>query len=314
MSNSSKGRAWLIGGTNVIILLLVVLVARSYAPDRSLSELRPSFTYPDSKFAKIQGLETHYRITGQGPTLLLLHGTASSLHTWEAWTRLLKNDFRIVSLDLPAFGLTGPNTNGIYDYAYYASFLEAFVQSQHLDSFYLAGNSLGGAIALQYTHQFPNRVRKLVLLDPSGYPKEDRPDPLAFRLARRDLTAAFLRNFTPKSLFKKSLLDVYANDKLVTPALIERYYGLYLRTGNRQAFIDRVRNAAVLNLNILPQINCPTLVQWGEEDAWIPVSHGPKFVQDLPNAELIVYPGVGHVPMEEYPEKSAQDAKTFILK
>ncbi|MEO1712773.1 MAG: alpha/beta hydrolase, partial [Bacteroidota bacterium] len=203
MSLRTKLRGVLITALSVILLLLVVFLGRSYAPDRSLDELIPEYTYPDSKFVDIQGLKTHYRITGEGPNLLLLHGTASSLHTWEVWTERLKDDFRVISLDLPAFGLTGPNTDGIYDYAFYANFLEEFVQSQHLDSFYLAGNSLGGAIALQYTSQFPSKVRKLILLDPAGYPKEDRPDPLAFRLARRDLTAAFLRNFTPKSLFKK---------------------------------------------------------------------------------------------------------------
>ncbi len=140
MNQKTKRLGGLIATFNVILLLVVVMIGRAYAPDRSLDELIPEYTYSDSKFVDVQGLKTHYRITGEGPNLLLLHGTASSLHTWEVWTERLKNDFRIISLDLPAFGLTGPNLDGVYDYAFYANFLEDFVQSQQLDSFYLAGN------------------------------------------------------------------------------------------------------------------------------------------------------------------------------
>lgn len=296
----------------LMLLLLAGWLVSAYAPDLPLTTLEETYRYPESAWVEVMDMKVHYRIVGEGPNLLLLHGTASSLHTWEGWTERLQDRFRLISLDLPGFGLTGPHPGRIYDYSFYVRFLEAFTDQLQLDQFSIAGNSLGGAIALQYTAQYPAKVANLILVDPSVYHKEG-PPPLAFRLAQNRLTAAFLRNFTPKGLFKKSLQEVYGNEALVTEELIQRYYGLYRRAGNRQAFIDRSGRKNPFNLEVLPKIPCPTLIQWGALDAWIPVEHGARLAKDLSNARLVVYPNLGHVLMEEAPEVTGQDAKEFLL-
>ena len=302
-------------GFAFVLLLLVVAgsLAMNYAPDKSVAELKEKWAYDNSQFIEVDGLETHYRINGNGPPLVLVHGTAASLHTWEKWTDILQEDFKVISLDIPAFGLTGPNKTGEYTLDFYAEFIAHFLDKIGVDNCSMAGNSLGGGIAWNFAANYPDRIDNLILIDASGYPMEREPT-LAFKLAKNDLTSKLLLKFTPKSLFKKSLKEVYYNDDLISDKLIERYYDLYLRPGNRQAFVDRVRKHGAAHPEKIKNIQTPTLILWGKNDDWIKLDMAKLFEKDLPNAQLIVYDKVGHIPMEEIPEKTAMDTRTFLLK
>lgn len=301
-----------------IALLLLLLIGGAilfnYHPDISLDRLKDKYTYPDSRFVAVGGMDVHYRISGHGPALVLLHGTGASLHTWEGWTTELQNDFTIVSLDLPAFGLTGPFPDRNYQIRHYSEFLDAFTTAIDLDSFALGGNSLGGLIAWRFTLDYSQKVKQLILLDAAGIPRQEEGEsPLAFRLAKKPLVAAIMQKVTPKSLFKKSLHEVYGDSEKVTPALLQRYFELFRRPGNRQAYVDRINQAdKITDPDRLREIQQPTLILWGETDAWIPLANARAFQERLPNDTLIIYPGVGHLPMEEIPLQTAGDVRDFL--
>ncbi len=298
----------------LLLLALTIILLAYYSPDKSLEELQQKWAYDNSKFIEIDGMPVHYRINGQGTPLVLIHGTAASVHTWEVWTEVLEKDFKVVSLDMPAFGLTGPNGDGVYSLEFYAQFLDKFLNQIGIDSLHIAGNSLGGAIAWRYTTLHPEKVKKMVLIDASGYPSNKEGDqPLAFKLAKSDFWSKMLLNFTPKSLFRTSIEEVYYNDDLVNDELIDRYYDLYLRPGNRQAFIDRVNNTALTDPELIKNITVPTLILWVREDEWIPVYNAYKFEEDILGSKLIVYDSAGHVPMEEIPVRTAEDCRAFLL-
>jgi pimeloyl-ACP methyl ester carboxylesterase len=123
-----------------------------------------------------------------------------------------------------------------------------------------------------------------------------------------------VRYVTPRFFFKKNLTQVYADPEKITEDLITRYYELARREGNRQAFIERAKVNSKSNYEQLSKIKNPTLIQWGRQDTWIPLNSGQRFAKDLPNNELIIYENAGHVPMEEIPEKTAEDALTFLKK
>ncbi|MEM8548723.1 MAG: alpha/beta hydrolase, partial [Pseudomonadota bacterium] len=158
----------------------------------------------------------------------------------------------------------------------------------------------------------PEQVNAVVLLDPSGFPVEGKSLPLAFRLARTPLVNQTLSLFTPRRLFQTSLEEVYADDSLVTPALVDRYWELTLHAGNRQAFVDRANQQEDQPTHLLRTIAAPVLVLWGAEDTWIPVEHAQKFSAMLPNATTLIYPDLGHVPMEEAPLRTAEDVRRFL--
>jgi len=301
-----KGIAW------GLVLAVIALCIGFYVPSRPLDSLKEDYTYSDSQFMEVEGMDVHYRRTGSGPALLLLHGTGASLHTWEGWTHVLADSFTVISLDLPAFGLTGPHPDRDYSITAYVDFLEAFAKKLPLDSFYLAGNSLGGLIAWSYTTAHPERVEKLILVDPSGMPNETET-PLGIKLAETPVVGQILRYITPKPLFAESLREVYGDPEAVSEDVIDRYFQLFRRPGNRQAFIDRARTDHRVPTKSMANISVPTLILWGERDNWIPVEHAQLFQGLIPDSEVITYPDLGHVPMEEAPEVTAKDVQAFLI-
>lgn len=298
----------------LLLLLIGGAILFNYHPDISIDRLKEKYSYPDSRFVQVDGMDVHYRLSGQGPALVLLHGTGASLHTWEVWTAELQNDFTIVSLDLPAFGLTGPFPDRDYQIRHYTEFLDAFTTAIELDSFALGGNSLGGLIAWRFALDYPQKVEQLILLDAAGIPRQQEGEsPLAFRLAKKPIVAAIMQKVTPKALFKKSLYEVYGDPEKVTPTLLQRYFELFRRPGNRQAYVDRINQEdTITDPDRLKEIQQPTLILWGETDAWIPVANATVFQDRLPNDTLIIYPEVGHLPMEEIPVQTAKDVREFL--
>ncbi|GAA4271486.1 alpha/beta hydrolase [Aquimarina gracilis] len=297
---------------SILILLSVVLFSLIHW-DIPVQDLKVKYTNTSSKFMDIDGIQVHYRDEGKGMPLVLIHGTGASLHTWDNWTEILKSNHRVIRMDLPAFGLTGPHPKKNYSINSYTNFLTKFFSKLQIDSLYLAGNSLGGNIAWNYAADHQNNVKKLILIDPSGYPTGKKPS-FIFRIAKTPILNSIVRYITPKSIIRKNLKQVYFDDQKVTEELVDRYHELALREGNRQAFIDRVKTSFKNNTKKLKTLYVETLVLWGAEDQWIPVHLGDNFVQDIPSSNLVVVPNTGHVPMEESPKESIKPVIDFLKK
>jgi len=290
--------------------LLVIVSLYSFQPEVSVDELKITYGTAPSQFLKMDGMDIHYRIEGQGHPLVLIHGTGSSLHTWDEWVEILKVNFMVIRLDMPGFGLTGPHPEKKYSLKDYSALLNQFLNELKIDSIYIAGNSLGGSIAWTYTLDNPARVKKLILIDAAGFPKADIPE--IFKLAQDPLWAPVLRWITPKFLIANNLREVYHDDSKVNKDLINRYHKMALRAGNRGAFIDRANLTFSDQTDQIQKISSPTLIQWGKYDNWIPIEDGKKFNELISGSKLIIYEA-GHVPMEEIPQQTALDAFNFLI-
>lgn len=312
MRTLSRGRRWLLAILAFAVGAPVLLLVLASTRDVPLAELLPRYATGASKFLDVDGLSVHYRDEGHGPPLVLLHGTGASLQTWDGWTAALATQHRIVRMDLPGFGLTGPSPAGDYSIPAFVAFLESFRKAVHLERFALAGNSLGGQIAWSYAVSYPERVTDLVLVDSAGYPIL-RPA-LVFRLARIPLLSTLLARADPGPMVRRTLKAAYGDPRKVTPELIERYRLLALRQGNRAAFVERARVSQVDRSADISRVRVRTLVLWGRDDRLIPVTDATRFDEAISGADLIVYDGVGHVPMEEIPERSAADVEAFLNK
>ena len=299
-----------------LIILLIVLIKGAIYSDISVEELKKEYTNEHSKFIEINEMQVHFRDEGEGFPIVLVHGTASSLHTWDAWTNELKKTNRVIRMDLPAFGITGPNKNADYSIESYTTFLHSFVKKLNLEKFHLAGNSLGGNIAWNYAAEHPAKVEKLILVDASGLPTNKEP-PAIFKMAKTPVLRSLFLYVTPKMLITKNIKEVYADDDKVTDELVTRYHKMALRAGNRQAFIDRAKTDfkldAKINTDRLKSIQTPTLLIWGAKDLWIPLDNGKRMNRILVNSKLEVLENSGHVPMEENPKESLELLKNFLF-
>ena len=259
----------------------------------------------------IDGLMVHYRDEGKGFPLLLVHGTFSSLHTFDAWTRVLKEHFRVIRLDLPGFGLTGPTPNGEYHMSYYLDVFVQFLKNLKIDKCHVAGSSLGGWLAWELYLVHPELIKKLILIGAAGYFLDQRL-PLPFLMAQTPFLNKFVKHVLPKGLVHRFLKEVYGDPNKVTDDLVTRYFDLVMAKGNREAFISLVNTKYEIHADRVKEIKCPTLILWGKEDKWVTPQNADAFHEDIKNSKLIVYEGVGHIPMEEIPVQTASDTIAFL--
>jgi pimeloyl-ACP methyl ester carboxylesterase len=277
----------------------------------NLEELLDKYADQHSKFLDLNGHKIHYRDEGKGDVLLLIHGTFSSLHTYDEWTDILKHQFRIVRLDIPGFGLTGPSPHNKYNIDVFCDFFKQFLDALKINKCHIAGNSLGGWLSWEFAIKYPEYLNKLILIDSAGY-INDRNFPLPFIIAQTPVLRNVF-NYVPKPVIRRFIRQVFFDQTKVTDALVDRYYDMFHRDGNKEAFVKIANCYYEQNTHNLHHINNPVLVLWGNKDAWLSVEHASKFEKDLPNCRKIIYENVGHVPMEEIPLQSAMDVQDFLV-
>ena len=297
----------------LLLLVLFILCER----DRPVKELIPIYANSSSQFMSILGMQVHYRDQGvqsDSVPLILLHGMSSSLNTWDSVVFYLANHRRVISLDLPGFGLSGPSPENMYNFDYYNKFIDSFTRRLQLTKFTLVGNSMGGSIAWNYALFNPAVVDKLVLIDAVGYPKRGESGSLGFKIASTPVINNILLFATPKALVRKSLETIYFDQSRVTDAQVDRFHDMAIREGNRAAALLIFKGSFGTSKfkGKIKEIKTPTLVLWGEKDNLISVENAYQFNQDIKGSKLEVYPNVGHVPMEEIPEQVAKSILDFI--
>lgn len=267
-----------------------------------------------SRFVEIEGTRVHYRDQGnsKGHPLVLIHGIISSLHTWDGWVDELKGEYRIIRFDLPGFGLSGPLANESYSRENYVHFLDAFFKKLNIVKPHIVGNSLGGFVAWNYAATYPDKVNKLILLDPAGYPFDP---PWIVEMATLPAVGQATQLISPRFIAKWTLEDIYGKDYRPSEETVDRYYEIFLKEGNRQmcakVFLDLLKYRHYEPKEIAT-IKNPTFIMWGADDKFIPVAQHLLWAKDLPQAKIKIYQGFGHIPMEENPKLTALDAKKFL--
>jgi pimeloyl-ACP methyl ester carboxylesterase len=307
----------ILGAVGAALALLVAgYVALNWAPDRTVEELRARWAAPPSEFIELNGLRVHVRDEGRRDDpvpIVLLHGTSDSLHTWSGWVRALEQDRRVIRVDMPGFGLTGPTPDGDYSIEAYTRFAIAVLDHYGLDHSVLGGNSFGGWVAWETALAAPGRVDALVLVDAAGYAFESRSVPIGFRVAKIPVLNRLVDSVLPRSLVESSVRSVYGDPSRVTPELVDRYYELTLREGNRAALVQRFSQAPLgLNESRIREVRVPTLILWGGRDGLIPVEYGGLFNRDIAGSQLVVFDDLGHVPQEEDPARTVAAVRSFL--
>lgn len=253
----------------------------------------------------------HVRVEGKGPVVVLLHGAFASLHTWNDWTSQLKKKYKVVRIDLPGFGLTGPNIKNDYSISSHVHYLKGVLDQLKIKKAHLVGSSLGGWIAWEFALTYPKVAQRLGLIGSAGFlSRRNVPEP--FKLAVIPFAGAMVQYIVTKERVQHFVSQVFSDQSKIKPAMLDRYYDLFACDGNPEAFVHLVNQRFKDNTSHLKDIKNKTLVMWGEDDQWLPLNNAHRFVINMPQAELVTYEGVGHIPMEEIPRKSCKDMMRFL--
>ena len=169
---------------------------------------------------------------------------------------------------------------------------------------------MGGKFAWQFAARYPNQVAKLVLISPDGYAS---PGIEYGKKTEVPAIAELYRYFFSKIFLAMNLEPAYANPKTLNDALVNRYYDLMLAPGVRGAILARMQQTVLQDpVPSLSGIQAPTLLIWGEKDAFIPIANSNNYLKVMPNAKRVSLPNIGHLPQEEQPTIGLAALKEFL--
>jgi len=296
-------------------LLTAAIVATgiwAWTPDRSRGDLEKKYSNTSTRYVEVAGTSIRVRDTGdaRAPAVILLHGFGSSLETWEPWAQALSNRYRVVRFDLPGSGLSEPDRSGDYSDVRTLALIRLLMDQLGIEKAAFIGNSIGGRIAWRFAAAFPSRVSKLVLISPDGFasPGFDYGKP-----PQVPAVLNLMKYFLPRSLMRSNLAAAYGDPSRLKPAVVERYYDLLLAPGSRAAMISRMQQIVLEDpIPLLRQIEIPTLLLWGRKDRLIPFANSADYLRALPNATLVDFPELGHVPQEESPDEALKPLERFL--
>ncbi|OLP16693.1 alpha/beta hydrolase [Leptolyngbya sp. 'hensonii'] len=259
-----------------------------------------------------QGHQIHYTVMGTGRPLLLLHGFGASIGHWRHNIPVLAaGGYRVYAIDLLGFG-SSDKPAVVYSLDLWQELVRDFCVEQALGPTVFVGNSIGGLLSLLLLAQHPELSAGAVLLNPAGG-LNHRPDEL--NLPLRLVMGVFTRLvssplFGPwifdqvrqKSRIRKTLRQVYRNTEAITDELVELLYAPSCDPGAQQVFASILTApAGPAPVDLLPLVQHPLLVLWGEADPWTPIQGAAVYRQN-PQVEIVPIPQTGHCPHDERPD------------
>ncbi len=303
-------------------IVAVVLIGGYLAlrrPDVSFATLEVKYADETSKYVALSdGVRLHYRDRGNsaGKTLLFIHGQGASSESWHAWSRELTAEFRVISIDLPGHGLTRAPESYEPSMTKLAALVDEFAVAISLDRFAIVGHSMGGHVAWTYAHAYPSRANALVLIASGGLRPPGSGGSLSVMASMMSVLKPVLADLDPLIGLRMSMKASLGNEA-VSDAALNRAAEIACAPGHREIalaiHLSRTKEADVMqDERKLAGIKVPTLILWGQQDAVAPSLYADRFARLIPNAEIVTYPGVGHVPQIEVGARSAADLRTFL--
>jgi pimeloyl-ACP methyl ester carboxylesterase len=299
-------------GVIALIGVLLIIGAVIYR-DTPVAEVEAKWATPPSQFVEIDGVRMHYRDEGAGPVVVLLHANYSSLFMWEPWVVALRERYRVIRLDLPAHGLTGPEPSGNYTLERIQQLFEKFVDEKGLERFTVVGTSIGGTVAMRYTADHPERIERLVLISPGSLEPRVRGRTTPANVPK---AADLLGYILPKSFTRFMLTNDYGDPERVTDAVVDEWYEMWMREGNRLAMLNLLRQYVSGGVeDKIRAVSVPVLLIWGEKNKRVPLAlayETKDLLVNSPEVRLEVLPGIGHMLVQEAPEASSQLIRRYL--
>jgi pimeloyl-ACP methyl ester carboxylesterase len=260
-----------------------------------------------SKSAIVDGFDIPYLDGGKGEVLLLIHGFGGDKDNFTRIARLLTPHYRVLIPDLPGFGEASRNLQASYGMADQVGRIHSFLTQLGITSCHMGGNSMGGFIAAQFVVPYGHMVKSLWLLDPAGT-AASHGSPLMReyeKTGRNPLLVKHVDDFNGTiraTTHKAPFLPGFARVALGRRAVAD--FDLHTN------IMRQLSESPLLEQTYQP-MQTPALIVWGKEDAILSPAGAESFRQLFPNSKVILMDGVGHLPMAEAPEQTANDYLAF---
>ncbi len=310
-------KKWLkIAALIVLALIAIPVLVLLLRPSQLVAkaDARQLFTLPTSHFIQWRGAELHYTDEGEGIPVIMVHGYGGSYRNWQKLNDSLKTQYRVIRLDLPGFGLSdlpGAGQEKIDFLKLYADYFTFMLDTLHVDSVYMIGNSMGGMMSWNATLQHPDKVKKLVLIGSAGYELEKIAQGVSKLMNVPGMGLVYSKGM-PLSMSEGGARKVYADTSKINHKEVANNNKLWNREGNLEAAYRLMQSHQFPDSSRIRDIAVPTLIIWGRNDRIVPVEHAYKFQRDIKGAQLMVIDTCGHVPMIERPTETASAIRSFL--
>ncbi len=305
----------------ILAALLFVLIGPFVVPLPPLEDTVPpeELADPDSQFADAGGLKVHYKTAGAGaPAFPLLHGFGASLFSWRGVMGSLGRMGSVLAFDRPAFGLTERplQWDGANPYSPQAQvdLAAAMLDRMGVEQGVLVGHSAGGTVAMLTALRYPERVRALVLVDPSVYRGGGAPawiKPLLGTPQLRRIGPLLVRGIGSRG--EAVIRTAWHDPGKITPGVIEGYRKpLKAHDWDRALWELTLASEESRLAGRLGELKMPVLVVTGDDDRIVPTADSIRLAGELPNATLAVVPNCGHLPHEERPAQFMKALREFV--
>ncbi|MCX2946713.1 alpha/beta fold hydrolase [Lentzea sp. NEAU-D7] len=299
----ARRRRWprWVAGTIAVAVAALLFIAYAWQPSAVDGYRSPYLSSVQSLYADTPVARFHYTRTGQGSPVVLIAGGAQWQHSYRDTIPALAEHHTVYAVDLPSQGYTEAAEDFSYEIPAMADAIGTFLDAVGLRKASLVGHSWGGAWSLSFAERHPERVDRLVLMDSPGLDEEPAAQTALFGVPVVGEAAVKLMR---RADFEKSLRSAFSHQERVTPEVVDETWAWLSAPQRRSAFVELVRSQDYGPLDRgLERITAATLVIWGQDDQWLPVSYAHEYGRRIPGAQVQVVPGAGHNVHEDDPAR-----------
>ncbi len=297
---------------SVVAVFLLIVSVSSASACKERKEFEPEPYYAPEKWVTIQGVNTCYLEAGRGEALIFVHGWCGNAFNFMDVFEGMAEDYHVFVIDLPGSGKSGCGEDIDYDVAFYADFVEEFMDRFGIDKAHLVGHSMGGQIVATFALRHPERLDRLVLVDSSGAAPGSGLMRAGSKLMTPALVIPMIHLIFPfdREKVEKSTIPLSEKKRVF---LAEERYASNVRACTTEALSESMKSVVRDTLaDRLSGIKAETLVVWCEDDDLVPLEAAHVFDEKIPDSELVIIKSCGHTPMQCRPEQFNTALKNFL--
>jgi len=296
-------------------LVLIIIILPQIISKETCTYEEAVQKFAKGKFVTVDGKKVHYVEAGNGPPIILIHGFLYHTVMWKKNIDALAGKFKVYAIDLWGWGYSERLKENEYSFERYGKQIVGFMDALNIKKATLAGQSMGGGISVYVAAHYPERVDRLILVDPAVIPY---PMTTIGKIYQFPFIGEFMNAIPGDALMKNNIKTIWFYDRnkvteeyckeVLQPFCIKGSYAgsmVILRNVLKEPYVEK-------EANLLAKMSIPTLIIHGREDKAIPLDRSKRLNDLWKGSKLVIFDKAGHSPHEEYPEKFNKLALEFL--